>query len=759
MTIYRKLLVFSFYTICFSCFNQPVSAQHFSFLDEAQNAFVQSELNRLTLKQKIGQMTQITADLVCSGLPNKPQIPFEVNNDSLRRALVDYQVGSILNTPNGVYMVAAEWNEFMQRIQNMAIANGGIPVLYGIDAIHGPNYVDGATLFPQPLAMAATFNRDLARDCAEMCAYELKAASLPWNFSPALDVGRNPVWPRTWESFGEDVYLNTEMGIATVKGYQGESPVDNEHVAACLKHFTGYGIPFTGDDRTPAYLPERQLREYYLPQYQGTIDAGALTIMINSGEFNGIPAHANRWLLTDILRGELGFEGLLVSDWEDIHKLVEEHHVAADLKEAVRMAVMAGMDMSMTPITYDFCDLLLELVQEGSVSMSRIDESVARILAVKVALDLYEKSVWNPSDFPRFGSEEHADLSRLAAEESIVLLKNENEVLPLAADARVLVAGPTSNTMRSLNGGWTVSWQGEVADNHFGREQTIYEAMLQETNTGNVDFAIGPDYDDPDRDMSRLLNLSRRSDAIVLCLGELSYTEMEGNIDDLELPEWQLDMAEQLAATGKPLIIVLTEGRPRVFSKIEQLASAVVYASYPGPYGGEAIAGVLSGRVNPSAKLALTYPRQTNELVLYDHKFTEGPVHSSIDSNYYPQYEFGHGLSYTTFEYSNFEASSETFSGLEQLTLKVTVTNTGDRAGKHPILLFSQDEFATITPSVRRLRNFTKIELAPGESQEVSFAIDAADLAFIGYDMKPTTESGFFKFMLGDQVLRVEYVE
>ncbi|MEO0790080.1 MAG: glycoside hydrolase family 3 protein, partial [Bacteroidota bacterium] len=488
MTIYRKLIVLSFFSICLSCFNHPVSAQHFSFLDEDQNAFVRSELSRLDLKQKIGQMTQITADLVCSGLPNKPQIPFELNRDSLRRALVDYQVGSILNTPNEVYLVAAEWNEFMQAIQNMAMANGGIPVLYGIDAIHGPNYVAGSTLFPQPLAMAATFNRDMARDCAEMCAYELKAASLPWNFSPAMDVGRNPVWPRTWESFGEDVYLNQEMGLATVEGYQGGMPVDNNHVAACLKHFTGYGFPFSGDDRTPAYLPERQLREYYLPQYQATIDAGALTIMINSGEFNGIPAHTNRWLLTEILRGEMGFEGLLVSDWEDIHKLVEEHHVAADLKEAVRLAVMAGMDMSMTPITYDFCDLLFELVEEGAVPMSRIDESVARILAVKVALGLYEQNVWNPSDFPLFGSDEHADLSRRAAEESIVLLKNEENVLPIGPESRVLVAGPTADNMRSLNGGWTVNWQGSRADEFLGRNLTIYEAVLKEFGRGKIDY-------------------------------------------------------------------------------------------------------------------------------------------------------------------------------------------------------------------------------------------------------------------------------
>ncbi|MEM6397281.1 MAG: glycoside hydrolase family 3 N-terminal domain-containing protein [Bacteroidota bacterium] len=757
MNLSRLLFSFSFFSICIFWAPFLSYSQTFSFLDNEQNAFVRSELSRLTLKQKIGQMTQITADLVCSGLPNKPQDPFEVNRDSLKRALVDYQVGSILNTPNGVYLVPAEWYEFQQQIQNMAMANGGIPVLYGVDAIHGPNYVSGATLFPQPLAMAATFNRDMAEDCAAMCAYELKAASLPWNFSPALDVGRNPVWPRTWESFGEDVYLNTEMGVATVKGYQGDLPVGDERVAACLKHFTGYGAPLSGDDRTPAYLPERQLREYYLPQYQASIDAGALTIMINSGEINGIPVHAHRHLLTDILRDEMGFEGLLVSDWEDIHKLVEEHHVAADLKEAVRLAVMAGMDMSMTPITYDFCDLLLELVEEGAVPISRIDESVARILAVKVVMGLYEKTVWNPSDFMLFGSEDHANLSRRAAEESVVILKNQDDILPIASDTRVLVAGPTANNMRSLNGGWTVSWQGDAADAYLGRNLTIYEAMLDEIGRDRIDYRLGPDFDDPERDAKNLVNAAKRADVIVLCLGESSYTEMEGNINDLELPVWQLDLAKELAATGKPLVFVLAEGRPRVFSKIEHLASAVLYTAYPGPYGGEAISGVITGRVNPSGRLPITYPRATNDLVFYDHKFTEGPIHASPDSNFYPQYEFGHGMSFTDFSYSEIEISSLSFSGLQPLTVSTTVTNTGERKGKHAVLLFSQDEYASITPSVRRLRNFTKIELAPGESQKVSFTIDASDLAFIGHDLKPVTESGFFKLMMGDKMVRVEY--
>ncbi|MEM7574748.1 MAG: glycoside hydrolase family 3 protein, partial [Bacteroidota bacterium] len=421
----------------------------FSFLTVEQNAFVIAEVARMDLRQKIGQMTQVSADMVCKGNLYELTVPYEFDEEKLRKVFVDYQVGSILNYPTNNYLVPAEWYVFMQRLQRMALQNGDVPLLYGQDAIHGPNYVYGATLFPQPLGLAATFNRDLARESAAVCAYEMKAASIPWNFSPAMDLGRSPVWPRIWESFGEDLYLNQEMGLASLQGYQGDDLTDLGSVAACLKHFTGYGNPASGRDRTPAYIPERQLREYHLPQYQTAIDAGALSIMISSAEINGIPSHANKELLTDILRGEMGFEGLVVSDWADFNKLIYTHRVAADIKEATRMAVLAGIDMCMVPVSFDFCDALYELVEEGSVPMFRIDEAVSRVLAVKVAMGLYEQNNWNPVEFPLFGGTQHQALSRSAAEEAVVLLKNE-ELLPLSSDTRVLITGPSANTMRSL---------------------------------------------------------------------------------------------------------------------------------------------------------------------------------------------------------------------------------------------------------------------------------------------------------------------
>ena len=717
----------------------------------------QQNFSFLTPEQKIGQMTQVAIDVIYAGKVYELDQPPRIDEARFDKVFKEYNVGSILNLPSGIVPNPQEWYEIMQRLQKGALSTGGkIPLLYGQDAIHGPNYINGSTLYPQPLGMAATFNRSLTQDCAAMTAYEMKAASIPWNFSPAMDVGRQPVWPRNWESFGEDLYLNKELGLAMVRGYQGLDPGAKDKVAACLKHFTGYGSPLSGRDRTPVYLPERQLREYYFPQYQATIDAGALTIMINSGEFNGVPAHVNQWLLTDILRGEMGFEGLLVSDWEDMHKLVETHKVAPDLKEAIRLAIEAGMDMSMTAVTLDFADLLYELVQEGKVTESRLDESVRRILAVKVELGLFEKNVFSPADYPKFGSKEFALKSKQAAEEAIILLQNDDDVLPLPQGKKILVTGPTANNMRSLNGGWTYSWQGGRADEFLAkRHLTILEAMQGEFD-GQVTYFEGASYDKL-TNQALAIKASAEADYIVVCLGELSYTENPGDIDDLELPKAQRTLVHEMARAGKPIILIMASGRPRVMNTVQPLAKSVLYSPYPGPYGGEAIAGILSGRVNPSGKLPLTYPRSTNSFVLYDHKSTEGPMHADPESKFNPLYEFGHGMSYTNWKYSKLELSVDQMTAERGITVSVDLTNAGKRKGSHAVLLFTQDEYASITPSVRRLRNFTKETLAPGETRTISFELTAKDLAFIGLDHEWVTEPGTFKVMVGDQVTQFTY--
>ena len=715
----------------------------FSFLTAEQNAFVRSEVNRLTLEQKAGQMTQVAIDVIFEGPLYYLTKPPVIDEAKIRRILDTLQIGSILNHPSRTYPYPAEWYTIMQAIQNRAMATTGVPVLYGQDAIHGANYVNGATLFAQPLGMAATFNPELARQCAAMTAYELKAASIPWNFSPAMDVGRNPVWPRNWESFGEDVYLNKVMGEAMVRGYQGDNPAADTSVAACMKHFTGYGSPTSGRDRTPVYLSERQLREYYYPQFQNAIDAGALTIMINSGELNGVPAHVNKNLLTDVLRGEMGFEGLAVSDWSDVRYLTDRHKVAENLKEAVFLSVDAGMDMSMTAVTTEFPGLVVELVREGRLTEARIDLSVARIIATKVALGLYEKNVWNPGDFPKFGGEEHAALSRQSAEEAVVLLKNDGLPLPIGEARRIFVTGPTADNMRSLNGGWTYSWQGVEGDDYLAeRYASILEGLEAEFD-GRVTYAPGVAYDTL-IDIDRAVEQARAADVIVACVGELSYTEFLGNIDELNLPKVQRELVARLAELDKPMVLIMAGGRPRIITDMAAAADAVLYAPYPGPYGGEAIAGILSGRINPSGKLPLTYPRSANSFVLYDHKPTE-----AIDGNFRPLFQFGHGLSYTDFQYSDLQLSNDEIGTDDNFTATVTVTNAGDRPGRHSVLLFTADEYASVTPNVRRLRAFEKIELAAGESREVTFRLSSDDLSFIDQNNKRIVEPGSFRVMVG----------
>ncbi len=745
-TLYALLLT------VFLCTCAGAQVLNFSFLSEEQNAFVQSELQRLTLKQKAGQMTQVAVDLVFEGPTYVLTVPPVFSDERLNAVVGELEIGSILNVPSRSIPTPAEYRAYIGKIQAKAMETTGVPVIYGQDAVHGANYVRGSTLYAQPLGVAASFDTELATELAAITAYELKAASIPWNFSPSMDVGRHPAWPRNWESFGEDPYVNALFGLAMLRGYQGSGVNQKTSVAACLKHFTGYGSPLSGRDRTPAYLPERQLREYYLPQYKLAIDSGALTVMINSGEVNGIPVHASKELLTDILRGELGFEGLLVSDWQDVRYLYERHMVATDLKDAVRMSIDAGMDMSMTAVTTDFPGMVVELVQEGKLTEGRIDTSVARILAVKVALGLYEQNLWDPEEFPDFGSEKFARKSLQSAEEAIVLLKNDGLPLPIKPGQRILVTGPTADNMRSLNGGWTYSWQGEEADRYLEDFNTIREAIQREF-PGRVTYSPGVNFDTL-MDVENAVSLARESDLIVLCLGELSYTEDLGNINSLSLPEGQRQLFSALDTLGKPIVLIMAGGRPRLMTGMSNRSKAVLFAPYPGPRGGDAIAGILSGRVNPSARLPLTYPRQPNALVTYDHKPTE-----ARNGNYNPLFAFGHGLSYTEFTYSELSLSSRVMRATDTLEVSVRVTNAGDRAGKHSILLYTGDLVATVTPSVKRLRKFRKIHLEPGENQVVTFQLTPADISFIGRDNQSVTEAGTFQLMLGNLTEEFDYEE
>ncbi len=742
--------VFALTLTIFLCTCVRAQAPRFSFLSEEQNAFVASELQRLTLKQKAGQMTQVAIDLVFEGETYVLTVPPAFSEERLDRVVGELEIGSVLNVPSRSIPTLAEYRDYIGRIQGKAMATTGVPVIYGQDAIHGANYIKGSTLFAQPLGVAASFNTELATELAAITAYELKAASIPWNFSPAMDVGRQPVWPRNWESFGEDVYVNQQFGLAMLQGYQGKGVGQPHSVVACLKHFTGYGSPLSGRDRTPAYLPERQLREYYLPQFQTAIDSGALTVMINSGEVNGIPVHTSKELLTDVLRGEMGFEGLLVSDWQDVRYLYERHMVATNLKDAVRMAIDAGMDMSMTAVTTDFPEIVVELVQEGQLTEGRIDTSVARILAVKVALGLYDKHLWDPEEFPDFGSVKFSRKALQSAEEAIVLLKNDGLPLPIKPGQRIFVTGPTADNMRSLNGGWTYSWQGEQADRYLEDYHTIREAIQREF-PGRVTYTPGVSFDTL-MDVAGAVSLARQSDIIVLCVGELSYTEDPGNLNALALPRAQQQLFSALDTLGKPIVLIMAGGRPRLMTRLSNRSKAVLFAPYPGPQGGDALAGILSGRVNPSARLPLTYPRHPNALVSYDHKPTE-----ARNGTYRPLYEFGYGLSFTDFTYSDLELSSRVMRATDTLEVSVRVTNSGDRAGKHSVLLYTGDQVASVSPSVRRLRKFKKFHLEPGENIVVSFLLTPADISFIGRQNRSINEAGTFNLTVGDLTEEFDY--
>jgi beta-glucosidase len=716
-------------------------------------------LKRMTLEEKVGQMTQLAIGMVAKGQDQTIQI----DPQKLEKALVRYGVGSILNVAEQA-LTPDKWHEIIGQIQQTATKKTrlAIPVIYGIDSIHGANYVQGATLFPQEIGMAATWNPELMKRGSEISAMETRAAGIPWSFSPVLDIGRQPLWPRFYETFGEDPYLAKVMGVAFVRGMEGSNVASQDHVATSLKHYMGYSFPLTGRDRTPAWIPENYLREYFLPTFDAAVKAGARTVMVNSADINGIPGHVNHHILTDILHDELGFKGFVVSDWEDIKKLVTIWHVAATEKEATRMAVMAGIDMSMVPLDYSFADYLIALVKEGAVPQSRIDEAVRRILRVKFELGLFEKPTPDPALKSKIGLPESRQASLQAARESMTLLKNSNNLLPLAKDRKVLVTGPTADSLISLNNGWSYVWQGSEESLYPKDRPTIRRAIEAKAGAANVTYVPGTKITRPpgstsnntptdveaEVDIPAAVRAAGAADVVVLCLGEGSYTETPGNITDLTLGEPQLRLAEAIEATGKPVVIVLVEGRPRVINRIVDKAGAVLMAYNPGNEGGQAVADVLFGDFNPSGKLPFTYPRTPNGLITYDHKAFETEDTAFGNMAFKPQFEFGQGLSYTTFAYSDLRLGQKTISGNADLSVSITLTNSGRRAGKEVVQLYISDLVASLSPPGKRLKRFAKVYLEPGQSRTLTFKLHRDDLSFIGADNKSVVEPGEFDVMI-----------
>lgn len=704
-------------------------------------------LSKMTLEEKVGQMTQVTIDVVAD--LDRPKGGYQkLDPAKLRKAIVEKHVGSILNVMNSAYTVE-NWHDIITQIQDVATKETrlSIPIIYGVDAIHGANYTVGATIFPQSLGMAATWNVDLVRREGEITALETRASGIPWNFNPVLSVGRQPLWPRLWETYGEDTHLASVLGAAYIKGLEGD---DNDvsqpnRVAGCIKHYIGDSHPYTGKDRTPAYIPERQLREFFLPPYKAGIDAGVHTLMINSGEVNGEPAHRSHFLLKQVLRDELGFKGFTVSDWEDIIRLHTRDMVAPTPKEAVRLAVMAGVDMSMVPLDFSFYDLLLELARDGDVPISRIDEAVGRILRVKFALGLFENPYPNKKAAANIGTAPSRQVALQAARESIVLTKNSDNLLPLRKGARILVTGPTADKLTSLNSGWTITWQGNDESLYPRDRDTILKALQKKFGPDQVSYVPGTDFD-KEIDIAAAVEAARNAEVAIICAGEPAYCESVGNIGDLSLPDAQLELVRAVAKTGTPVVLVLAEGRPCLINRVEPEAGAVLVAFLPGMEGGTAIADILAGDFNPSGKLPVTYPRYPNDLTLYDHKNSEN---FSQEQSYHPQWPFGYGLSYTTFAYSKLTLSKQEINNGDSIVASVVVTNTGSRAGQEVVQLYLRDMYASVTPSVRRLKAFQKIELQPGESKEVSFTLQEQDLAFIGTDNKLVVEPGEFQVHIG----------
>lgn len=704
---------------------------------------VEALLARMTLEEKVGQMTELEIGMVSNGKGAKTKI----DAAKLEKAIGKYGVGSIINVTDECFTID-EWHEIIGQIQESAQRTRlKIPVLYGIDSIHGVNYTAGSTLFPQEIGMAATWNPELMKRAAEITALETRACGIPWNFSPVLDLGRQPLWPRFYETFGEDPYLAKVMGVATVRGYEGTNIAATDHVAACLKHYLGYSFPLSGRDRSPALIPENYLREYFMPTFQAAIAAGARSVMVNSGDINGVPVHASRYLLTDVLRNELGFRGLVVSDWQDIQKLVTEHRVAATEKEATRIAVMAGIDVSMVPSDYSFSDNLIALVKEGAVPPARIDEAVARVLRLKLELGLFDSPMPDPALKSKFGSAESRAVSLEAARESITLLKNSNNLLPLARNIKVLVTGPTADSLVSLNNGWSYTWQGTKSELYPKDRLTILGAIEARAGKRNVTYIPGSALD-KELNIAEAAEAARQADVAIVCIGEGAYAETPGNIEDLTLSDAQLKLAAAVSAAGKPVVFVLVEGRPRIINRIADAASAILMAYNPGNEGGQAIADVLFGDYNPGGKLPFTYPRYANALIPYDHKPYELKDTSYGNMAFKPQFEFGFGLSYTTFSYSDLRVEPKSLKGDAEIAVSVTVKNTGRRSGNEVVQLFVGDLVASISPPGKRLKRFARIHLEPGQSKTLGFTLRQDDLSFVGPNNRSIVEPGDFEVMV-----------
>ena len=734
--------------------------------DPKIEAQVEQTLKKLTLEEKVGQMMELVTDLFGANDKNGVFYIDEHKTDSI---LSRYKIGSILNAPNTCAPTAKQWEKYIAQIQKISMKRIGIPCVFGLDQNHGSTYTQDGTLFPQNINVAATFNREIARRSAEATAYETRAVSVPWTYSPTVDLGRDARWPRIWENFGEDCYLSSEMGKAMVYGFQGEDPnnIDQYHIATSMKHFMGYGVPWTGKDRTPAYISPADLREKHFAPFLAGLQAGALTVMVNSASVNGMPMHANKEILTGWLKEQTGWDGVLVTDWADVNNLYTREMIAKDKKDALRIAINAGIDMIMEPYSCDACGYLIELVKEGKIPMSRIDDACRRVLRMKYRLNLFKNPTQKLKNYPKFGGEEFAKLALEGATESMVLLKNEklqdgNPVLPLAKGKKILLTGPNANQMRCLDGGWSYTWQGHRTDEFAGKYNTIYEAFCNQYGKENVVLNQGVTYNEKGKyweenepQIQDAVNAAKDADVIVACIGENSYTETPGNLTDLWLSENQRNLVKELSKTGKPVILVLNEGRPRLIADIEPLAQGIIDILIPGNMGGDALVNLVSGKSNFSGKMPYTYPKEINSLANYDFKKSEevGTMEGAYDYNakITQQWGFGHGLSYTSYKYSNLKVSQSDFRHGDIIKVSVDVKNTGKVAGKESVLLFSSDLIASMVPDGRRLRAFDKIELQPGETKTVTFNLNADDLAFVGYDGKWVLEEGDFKLMIADQ--------
>ena len=771
----KALLSLSMLALASACLsNSPVFAAPASNVantpviksDPKIEAQVEQTLKKLTLEEKIGQMMELVTDLFGANDKNGVFYIDEHKTDSI---LSRYKIGSILNAPNTCAPTAKQWEKYISQIQKISMKRIGIPCVFGLDQNHGSTYTQGGTLFPQNINVAATFNREIARRSAEATAYETRAVSVPWTYSPTVDLGRDARWPRIWENFGEDCYLSSEMGKSMVYGFQGEDPnnIDQYHIATSMKHFMGYGVPWTGKDRTPAYISPADLREKHFAPFLAGIQAGSLTVMVNSASVNGMPMHANKDILTGWLKEETGWDGVLITDWADINNLYTREMVAKDKKDALRIAINAGIDMIMEPYSCDACGYLIELVNEGKIPMSRIDDACRRVLRMKYRLDLFKNPTQKLKNYPKFGGEEFAKLALEGATESMVLLKNEkladgNAILPLAKGKKILLTGPNANQMRCLDGGWSYTWQGHRADEFAGKYNTIYEAFCNEYGKENVILNQGVTYNEKGKyweenepQIQGAVDAAKDADVIVACIGENSYTETPGNLTDLWLSENQRNLVKALAKTGKPIVLVLNEGRPRLIADIEPLAKGIIDILIPGNYGGDALANLVSGKSNFSGKMPYTYPKEINSLANYDFKKSEevGTMEGAYDYNakITQQWGFGQGLSYTSYQYSNLKVSKSDFRHGDLIQVSVDVKNTGKVAGKESVLLFSSDLIASMVPDGRRLRAFDKVELQPGETKTVTFDLKADDLAFVGWDGKWRLEEGDFKLMIADQ--------